>query len=229
MPKGAVMLRRSMYTQPLRRRVAHQGKAHHARFATTCLGLAIFVAATLTGCGSSSARHEGSSGALPTVPPGWRLYHEPSGLFTMAIPAAWGVDRNTSTAPVTIYGQTFTALQVNVRLGEPEGGTSAEPMPSASVFLSITHIEGKTQQEAWCHNWKPDTTVGSSPAMRLPPRNLLVATTNAVYQISYTLPNDGGTTAGPPVVPSATAAAAQNAVMQAIASFHPIPPTPLTC
>lgn len=147
----------------------------------------------------------------------------------MAIPAEWGVDRNSSTQLNTINGQTFTALQLNVRLGEPVGGTSAAPLPSTSVFLSVTRIEGKSQQEAWCRSWKPNTTVGSFPAMRLPPRNLLVETTTAVYQISYTLPNDSGSSSGLPVVPSATVTAAQNAVMQAIASFQPIPPTPLAC
>ncbi len=166
--------------------------------------------------------------ATPTVasylPPGWHLYHDPGGYFTIALPPDWQADRQTGTVTEGSHGVTVQVPTIDTRLGPPNVATPP-PTPPTPPALSISiHIElivsNVERQALLCPIWHPDTTLARLPAERnegLAP-GWLVDTNTATYQIQYLPPNLPA--ANPPAVLQ---------LAEVIATLRLIPATTLAC
>lgn len=169
-----------------------------------------------------------------TVPAGWHLYTDPDGYFTIAIPNAWPVHRDTGTATEIFPGGGAQVPTSYTRFGFP---ATSIPPTSLSVSMNIERLVSAAQRAAVCASWHPNTTFGGLPAMSYPPgsklgHNWLVYTTMAIYQFSYVLPGDTGgipQTEEPTPVPQATLDAAQAQVAIFSATFRPMPQTTIKC
>jgi hypothetical protein len=175
------------------------------------------------------------AGAAPTattrVPAGWRLYRDPDGYFTLAIPADWHADRMAGTATYGFRGVTVQVPTVFTRFGVP--GLSIPPT-ALSFQITIERLVNSAQRQAACLSWRPDTIVGGLPAMSLHGivSGWLVYTSTATYQLDYRLPDSLGNTLQstlPTPPPQATVTAAQEQLAEIVATFRPIPAVPLSC
>lgn len=177
---------------------------------------------------------QGSPSPGISVPTGWHIYTDPDGYFTIAIPNAWAVDRQTGTTNRILPGGGVEAPTSFTRFGFPSTGY---PITSLSVDVNIEHIVSPAQRAYLCASWHPNTTFGGLPAMSYPSGSKLghshrVDTTMATYQFGYVLPGDTGSipqTGEPTPVPQATLDAAQAQLSIISTSFRPMPQSTAKC
>ncbi len=178
--------------------------------------------------------HKGfSTTTTASSPTNWKTYRDPSGYFSVSIPADWTVQRDTSgQATMGNSGGSFTTQDIMDTLGGPPRGQN-----SITVSIWIEPLPNDFARQWMCQAFSPshnNTTVGGVPAIFFD--NTWLLNTNAAhFQISYTYPNAPGNVAMPANAPTATPMPpgfydlGQQEMQTIVASFLPIPDTPLAC
>jgi hypothetical protein len=214
---------------PPRDRPATRSRAAVATLAAAALILAF---AGVFALGRASVR-PGAPAATPTanIPPAWRPYQDPGGSFTLAIPAAWDVDRTTSTATIIYPEGTFEVPDIFTRFGPP---ATPAPPTSLSITIDVQRIISPAHRRALCASWHPNTVLAGLPAMEYQGlvRGWRIDTSAATYQIHYLPPGDLDNTersTEPTPVPQDITIAVQEQLAEVIASFHPLPALAVSC
>jgi hypothetical protein len=181
--------------------------------------------------------HKGFSTATdapsPTAPINWQRYTDPGGYFSVSLPNGWTVERDTSgKATMGNSGGSFTTQDIMDTLGGPPRGQN-----SITVSIWIEPLPNDFARQWMCQAFSPshnNTTVGGVPANFFD--NTWLFTSNAAhFQISYVYPNWPGNVAMPSNAPTATPMPpgfynlGQQEMRTIVASFLPIPATPLAC
>lgn len=176
-------------------------------------------------------RSTASGGNLPPVPAGWQRYTDPSGLFTIAIPNGWTVQRQTSDATLSADSQFTTVHQEMEGLGGPPGGQN-----TITVWIVVMPIVNDFTRHWWCQDgWPQNTTLAGLPAYTDGRNMWIVNSSGAHFQINYTYPNYKGDVLIPANAPSPTPMPpgfyekGQQDLHAILASFLPTPDTPLKC
>jgi hypothetical protein len=177
-----------------------------------------------------------SSGQSPTsslvtgaqVPSSWVTYRDPAGYFTIRVPPTWRATVGTGTGTYGDRTGSYSFTDENVDLG-----TGSNFWQSVGISIYVEPISS-----AFARHWNCTANAGALNATiaGLPATDLgwtwLLNTEDAHFQISTPLtPNPGGPmiTTPPTPVPQATIVAEQHLYTQVIATFRPIPDTPLKC
>lgn len=209
------------------------GMPRRRRWPGALVTLAV-VCALLVGFGAVALWQAG--GPLPPLATvSWRVYHDPLGLFTMRLPPGW-------TATVRFSDFTY---------GDPQGSDSgreeditfsdpAQGAASASIFVHAMPMHNVAlAQRNWCGSGAADTsTFNGYPAEGSLPSMLLFNTASAHFQINDAIPgvfeppSMGHITIGYPTptpLPATTVAADRALLNDALVTFKPTDPKPLTC
>lgn len=169
----------------------------------------------------------------PTAPTGWQRYTDPGGYFSISLPDGWTAQRDIS--GVTTAGNrsgSFTTQDMMDTLGGPPRGQN-----SITVEILTEPLPNDFARQWMCgafpasHN---NTRIAGLPAASLD-NTWLLNTQAAHFQISYVYPNWPGDVNMPVNAPTATPMPpgfydrGQQEIKTILASFLPIPATPLAC
>jgi hypothetical protein len=161
----------------------------------------------------------------------WQTYRDPTGFFTLQMPAGWTARRDTGTG--SVGDRTGNAAQIDyfTALGAPPHGTT-----TITVYVDESPIQGAFLHHWECTTWSPlpltSARVAEVLAASVGQQIVLFNTSAAPFQVSWTIPGDQGDvmmTTPPTSVPRATFQADQLLFEQMRASFTPTPATPLVC
>lgn len=179
--------------------------------------------------------------AAQTLPANWRIYSDPDGYFTIAVPPGWQVLRDTGSGQEGDASSAATIRSVSTELlppGAPVPG--ANPNDTAvglrvSISFDVyTNLSGDYKRAALCSVYQgANTHLDGYLAQRMTPsHSWVVATSAAQYQVDYTLPGDLPGTAIrmlPTPVPQATRTSAENQALAIIRTLRLTPATPPKC
>ncbi|MGH2501007.1 MAG: hypothetical protein ACRDID_00680 [Ktedonobacterales bacterium] len=180
--------------------------------------------------------HGGASegGAAPVTTTGWRVYHDPLGLFTMRLPLSWSATSSLGTFSEGGPGGSDSGQTEGITFSDPALGAAS---PRIEVFAQQIHNPALV-----CSAAKPGytstTTFDGYPADESLPAVILFGSGNAHFQLDETIPgvlvpeNPGGPMNPPtplPPPPAATATAERGLIVAALTTFLPTDAKPLTC
>lgn len=175
-----------------------------------------------------------SAAPTPTVPTNWQRYTDPGGYFSVSLPKGWTMQRDTNGGSTEGNANGSVTLQdITDTLGGPPRGQN-----SITVWVLIEPLPNDFARQWECGAWPParnNTAVAGVPALYLNENTWLLNTNAAHFQISYLYPNWPGNVNMPVNAPTATPMPpgfydqGQQEIKTIIASFLPIPATPLTC
>jgi hypothetical protein len=202
--------------------------------------LAVALAAILGACGASGAGAQhplpAASAGKPTAPGAlvaadWVTYRDPAGFFTLRIPPQWHATVSTGEGWAGDRMGSYSYTSENVNLGP---GTRLPRDTYVDVYIQPIPNAFARHLNCTAGNGPVNATVAGLPATDLG-STWLLNTEDAHFQISTPFSyNPGGVEihAGSPLptpVPPATVSAEQHLIEMVIATFRPIPATPLKC
>ncbi len=125
--------------------------------------------------------------AVPLVRPGWQIFSDPLGLYTLRFPPEWTAQNYTTYATFGDRDGSATDPWESVTFRDPSLGTG-----SVSVSIAAGPIENTAFEHQWyCQAWPGRDTTGlfhSFPAGYMIPAGWLFETGNAHFQIDVTIP-----------------------------------------
>lgn len=175
----------------------------------------------------------GGALAVPAETVGWRVYHDPLGLFTMRLPPGWTADSSLGAFSEGGPGYSDSGQNEQITFRNPALGAAS---PRISVFAQPIHTGGRQMECA--AGLRGTSTFNGYLADETLPAVILFDTQSAHFQIDETIPgvlepiNPGGppNPPPPPTPPPAATATAERALIQAaLTTFQPADPHPLTC
>lgn len=202
------------------------------------ISIVVFLFAGLFFAFSHRAFSPASAAPAPTFPAGWQRYQDPGGYFSVSLPKGWTVQRDTSGKETMGNTQgSVTVHPVMDALGGPPRGQQ-----TITVWITITPIINDFERQWMCGALPPtqdNTTIAGLPASHHVIHDgnpaWLLNSSSASFQIDYTYPNWKGDVLMPANAPTATPmppgfyAQGQQEMQTIIASFMPLPDTPLAC
>lgn len=179
------------------------------------------VAGAVAGCVVAAAIavavvHGGGAGRV-TVPTDWQTYRDPAGLFTLRMPQGWTARVTTRTATFGNNSGSATETTETVAFSDP-GQNGASPrvtvvaQPIKTDFERTWYCYGRANEKSSFHG---------IPAEHGDDATWVFSTTNAHFQVAYTLP--GAKTS------QATVQTNQTIVDRILAAFEPADATALKC
>lgn len=175
-----------------------------------------------------------SAAPTPTVPTNWQRYTDPGGYFSVSLPTGWTTQRDISgKATMGNNNGSFTTQDITDTLGGPPRGQN-----SITVWVMIEPLPNDFARQWECRALPiPDgnTTIAGLPAIHDDVIGWLLNTNAAHFQIDYAYPNWRGDVMMRPGDPTATPMPpgfydqGQQEIKTIIASFLPMPDTPLAC
>ena len=174
----------------------------------------------------------------PTTPLGtlgWRVYHDPLGLYTMRLPPGWTASARIGEFTHGDPQGSDSGRDESVLFSDPAQGAASA---SISVYAMPIHNVALAQR-TWCASGAAVvSTFNGYPAEgRMPPQVIFNAT-SAHFQVDEEIPDvfEAGSLghativyATPTPLPATTVAADRALLNDALASFQPTDPKPLTC
>lgn len=177
----------------------------------------------------------GSAPPTPTV--AWETYADPSGLFSVRIPANWTASHETGTATYGDRTGSATVTSIHDRFSDPTLGDASAAffvyaLPITTDFDHQWYCQGSGGLPATQFHGIPATTLGDGVTA-------IFDTTNGHFQIAYSIPgvkepihSTPAMTHIPPTptpLPQAEIQADQTIIDSILASFTPASTTPLAC
>lgn len=213
-------------TQPSRARWRARLGAFGA-IATVCLVVALFAILMLRPNGSPF-------GGTPNAPANWQTYRDPSGLFSVRLPAEWTAQVETGTDSFGDNTGSATETDEMIRFGDPALGNA-----SAQLYVTATPIQSDFERHWYCKNFGQANRPHAMSAETLSPGPFLFDTANAHFQVSVSIPGVLGPLHSSPVytnppptptpLPQQTIAADRTILATILGSFQPANATPLSC
>ena len=217
-------------SQPMQKPVWRRGVIAGA----AALSIIVILFATLFYALGHKVFSPASAAPTPTVPTNWQRYTDPGGYFSVSLPAGWTAQRDTSgKSTMGNNSGSVTTQDITDTLGGPPRGQN-----SITVWVLIEPLPNDFARQWECGAWPPErnnTTVAGMPALHLEDNTWLLNTNAAHFQISYFYPNWPGNVNMPVNAPTATPMPpgfynqGQQEIKTIIASFLPMPATPLAC
>lgn len=200
----------------------------------TALSIIVILFATLFYALGHKVFSPATAAPTSTVPAGWQRYTDPGGYFSVSLPNGWTAQRDTSgKATMGNNSGSFTTQDITDTLGGPPRGQN-----SITVWVLIEPLPNDFARQWECGAWPParnNATLAGLPAIHFEDNTWLLTTNAAHFQINYLYPNWPGNVNMPVNAPTATPMPpgfydrGQQEIKTIIASFLPIPDTPLAC
>lgn len=185
---------------------------------------------------SSPAPSSGGAGGGAVVGSsvGWRVYHDPLGLFTMRLPPGWAASSSLGSYSEGGPGASDSGQDEYITFRDSALGAAS---PSVSVYAHPLH-NAAARQMACSAGFAFTTRFHGYPADESMPAVILFDSANAHFQIDEMIPgvltpvNPGGPAnpPPPPTPPSAATVTTERTLLAAtLATFQPTDAHPLMC
>lgn len=192
--------------------------------------LALAIVALLAGCGNMRAAGTQTPGthAAPaaSLPAGWHLYRDPYGFFTIGLPPGWAA-QTTPPSTGTVGDRQGSGTMTGYLVGL--GNSHFDPT-GLTVDVSYYPLSNRILRSWSCQSMAQRAPGTPTTRPYFAGLNWFVETNAAHYQIGYFLNNRSEALMSPATpIPQAKQEADTLLFAQLLATFTPIPNTPLQC